>query len=152
MDYFQSIVTEYLRAKRCVFVNTEYLVNLDAGDKQYKGRHWYCDVLAVNFEESTLYLCEVTYSSTMQGLISRLKAWDTHWQLLAPALIRDACVPDHWSVQPWIFIPKEQHRSFDEKFALNGTMPTPRVTHLEEILPWKYPSWDRKSDAVAGGA
>ena len=78
MDYFQSIVIEYLRAKRCVFVNTEYLVNLDAGDKQYTGRHWYCDVLAVNFEESTLYLCEVTYSSTMQGLILRLKAWDMH--------------------------------------------------------------------------
>ncbi len=41
MDYFQGVVTEYLRAKRSVFVNTEFMISLDEGDKPKKDRHWY---------------------------------------------------------------------------------------------------------------
>jgi hypothetical protein len=42
MDYFQGVVTEYLRADRTIFVNTECLIQLDGGDPPGKGRHWYC--------------------------------------------------------------------------------------------------------------
>jgi hypothetical protein len=62
MDYFQGVVTEFLRADRAMFVNTEYLIQLDPGTSLGKGRHWYCDALTINFKDSTVYLCEVTYS------------------------------------------------------------------------------------------
>ena len=48
MDYFQGVVTDYLRANRSVFVNTECLIQLDEGNKQLKCRHWFCDAMAVN--------------------------------------------------------------------------------------------------------
>lgn len=49
MDYFQGVVTEFLRANRSTFVNTEYLIQLDEVKTPLKARHWYCDALAVNF-------------------------------------------------------------------------------------------------------
>jgi hypothetical protein len=39
MDYFQGVVTEYLRANRATFVNTERLVQFQLGDAPAKGRH-----------------------------------------------------------------------------------------------------------------
>ena len=86
MDYFQGVVTDYLRANRSVFVNTECLIQLDEGNKQLKDRHWFCDAMAVNFKESTVYLCEITYSATMQSLVSRLHAWRMHWTELQLAV------------------------------------------------------------------
>jgi hypothetical protein len=56
MDYYQEVVTEYLRSDRATFVNTECLIQLEPGQMLGKGAHWYCDAMAVNFRESTLYL------------------------------------------------------------------------------------------------
>ena len=93
MDYFQGVVTEYLRANRAVFVNTECLIQLDEGDKQFKDRHWYCDAMAVNFKDKAIYLCEITYSGTMQSLVGRLQAWQSNWAELTAAVIRDSGTP-----------------------------------------------------------
>ncbi len=159
MDYFQGVVTEYLRAKRSVFVNTECLLQLDNG-KTLKDRHWYCDIVAANFSEKTVYLCEVTYSATMQTLIGRLAAWQQHWPLLVAAIHRDCGIPADWTVSPWVFIPEKYKGRFLERFQLmsqsgdvNKAMPTPRITHLESTLPWAYlVTWDRKVDAIDGDA
>lgn len=159
MDYFQGVVTEYLRANRSVFVNTEFLIKLDDGDKQFKDRHWYCDAMAVNFKERSLYLCEITFSSTMQSLISRLQAWQNNWDELVNAVVRDSGVPANWKIQPWTFIPKKYDVVFAKKLAMlkasnvqKAQMPAPRVTFLEDVLPWEYRSWDRKKDAIARDA
>jgi hypothetical protein len=81
MDYYQGVVMEYLRADRSVFINPEFLIQIKPGKKPPKGSSWYCDVLAVKFgsdssDPTTVYLCEVTYSQTLQGLMKRLKAWN----------------------------------------------------------------------------
>lgn len=75
MDYFQGVVTEFLRANRSTFVNTECLIQLEPGDTPEKDRHWFCDVIALNLAEKTIYLCEVSYSGTLAALIKRLRAW-----------------------------------------------------------------------------
>ena len=159
MDYFQGVVTEYLRANRCVFVNTECLIQLDEGDKQFKSRHWYCDAMAVNFRERTVFLCEITYSATMQSLLGRLLAWQQNWLELTVSVLRDSCVPTDWKVQPWLFIPADHHKLFTEKSSrilptagASDQMPSPRITYLEAVVPWKYRTWDRKTDALAGDA
>jgi hypothetical protein len=150
MDYFQGVVTEFLRAKRSMFVNTECLIQLDVGNKQIKDRHWYCDAVAVDLKESTIYLCEITYSSTLQSLIKRLHAWRMHWSELSIAILRDSGAPKDWQVQPWVFIPEAHHPVLNKKFAQiespkDGTtcMPKLLVTHLENVLPWVYKNtWD----------
>jgi hypothetical protein len=159
LDYFQGVVTEYLRANRSVFVNTECLIQLDDGDKQFKDRHWYCDAMAVNFKESTIYLCEITYSSTMQSLLTRLQAWQANWEELSHAVLRDSGAPRDWKVQPWVFIPKKHHEVFAKKSApvaakpgVSQQMPAPRITYLESVMPWEYRTWDRKSDSIANDA
>jgi hypothetical protein len=154
MDYFQGVVTEYLRADRKVFLNTEFLINLDEGKTYAKGRHWYCDALALNFEERTAYLCEVTYSKTMQGLLDRLRAWAGSWPEVCEAIRRDSKIGDRWAFQPWVFIPEDSYPGLGEKltgFVTSGErqMPMPRVTFLEKVTPWNYPSWDRRETALA---
>ena len=151
MDYFQGVVTEYLRADRSVFINTELLIQLEPGDTPPKGRHWYCDAAAVNFRESTIYLCEVTYSKSLQSLVSRLNAWGSHWNEIRESIKRDCGVPSSWQVRPWVFIPATHHDLFKRKIdALNSeissehSMPSPLVTYLESVLPWNYKTWNRE--------
>jgi hypothetical protein len=88
MDYFQGVVTEYLRANRSTFVNTECLIQLKPGDSPAKGEHWYCDAVAVNFQEKAAFLCEVTYSRTLQSLFTRLAGWINNWAGIESALHR----------------------------------------------------------------
>jgi hypothetical protein len=151
MDHFQGVVTEYLRADRSTFVNTECLINLDQDCVFAKSRHWYCDALAVNFRERTVYLCEVTYSQTMQSLIGRLRAWAQHWAELCEAIQRDCAMDGEWTFQPWVFIPEKSHTGLIEKLSIPSasSMPAPKVTYLEEVTPWKYSTWDRRQTAFA---
>ena len=156
VDYFQGVVTEYLRADRSVFVNTECRMELDDDNSRTKGRHWYCDVVACNFREKTVFLCEITYSKTMQALVKRLRAWESHWPQLRNAIVRDCSVPADWRIQPWVFVPKEHHEELKRRVPATmisggGTesMPAPRVTYLESVCPWNYDSADRKADDLA---
>jgi len=154
MDYFQGVVTEYLVADRAAFVNGELLIQLDL-DEPRKGRHWYCDAAAVNFREQSLYLCEVTYSKSMSGLAKRLLAWDANWLDVRKALARDCGIPETWTVQPWAFIPRDYSQVLKLKIqelaaADRGedAMPYPQITHLEDVVPWNYVTWDRKVAAL----
>ena len=154
MDYFQGVVTEYLRANRATFVNTECLIQLD----QYlptKGRHWYCDAVAVNFVEQRVYLCEVSYAATLGALIRRLINWSNHWPAICMAISRDCGIPSSWAIHPWVFIPEKRRSLFETKIAIlaknlgAGAMPVPIATSLENIVPWEYPSWNRKLEEIA---
>ena len=157
MDYFQGVVTEYLRAKRSRFVNTEYMINLDPDGTYKKDRHWYCDAVAVDFEDSTVHLCEVTYSKTLQSLLSRLQAWCNHWPEVVSAIRRDSALKGDWRVVPRLFVP-DSYKSQLAKRALglrspdqnSDPMPQPIVTSLEDVLPWKYRSWNGRPFAEEG--
>ena len=114
MSYYQDVVVEYLRADRARFVNTEYLIQLNPNNES-KGTFWYCDAVAVSFSDSTIYLCEVTYSKTMTALIKRLRAWSANWSGVRAALIRDAQIPNpkDWAVKLWLFVPAKHEPPFE---------------------------------------
>ncbi len=159
MDYFQGVVTEFLREDRATFVNTEFLIQLELGDKPAKGQHWYCDAVAVSFRDKTAYLCEVTYSKSLNALLGRLEAWSSHWPALRSAIARDCLLQQDWRVRPWLFIPEDRNATLERKLPVLVTlgdglahMPKPRVTYLESVVPWKYRSWDRKGDATSSDA
>jgi hypothetical protein len=149
VDYFQGVVTDYLRADRAVFVNTECCIQLNPGaNPDASGPHWYCDAVAVDFRESTIFLCETSYSKSLSALLKRLEGWNVNWQLLRAALVRDCFVPGEWPVRPWVFIPAGCRDVLDKGIAKilgseSQQMPEPKVTSLEDVVPWKYPSWNR---------
>ena len=151
MDYFQGVITEYLRSRRTTFVNAEYLLQLDAGDVYAKDRHWYCDAVAVDHADVTVELCEITYSKTLHSLFKRLQAWSNHWPNVVAAVHRDSALKGSWLVRPRVFIPQEARKTFERKLGLLTRpseqpvqMPPPIVTSMEEVLPWMYRSWNGK--------
>ena len=149
MDYFQGVVTEFLRAKRSRFINTEYMINLDSDGTYQKDRHWYCDVVAVDFGDSTVQLCEITYSKSLHAVCKRLQFWCNHWSDVVRALRRDSELRGEWQIVPRIFIPKDLEATLRQRVAAlkwpdecDLHMPAPIVTLLEDVLPWKYRSWN----------
>jgi hypothetical protein len=154
MDYYQGVVTEYLRADRAVFVNTECCIQLNPGENPDRtGPHWFCDAVAIDLRNQTVFLCEITYSKTLAALGKRLTNWAKHWNELRTALARDCCINPDWNVQPWVFIPEALKVPYDQRLskipdlgASPKHMPIPKVTTLEEVTPWKYASWNRHDE------
>ena len=149
MDYYQGVVTEFLRADRATFVNPECPIQMARSAAPPKGTSWYCDVVAVNFRERKVYLCEVTYSTALHPLLRRLRAWSTNWSAVCSAIFRDCSVPEDWKIQPWVFIPKKSRALLEEKLKsltnvgdVEGNMPLPLIKDLEEVAPCEY-SYDR---------
>ena len=152
MDYFQGVVTEFLRAKRSQFVNTEYMINLDLDGTYLKGRHWYCDAVAIDFSEFTVHLCEITYSKTLHSVGVRLQAWSNHWPGVVAAIRRDSSLDEKWQVTPRVFLPQDLEpilqikiKSLKHPEGVAQSMPQPIVTALEQVVPWKYRSWNGKA-------
>jgi len=140
-DYYQGVVAEYLRNDRWVFVNPEALIQLDPGSLM-KNRHWYCDLVAVSLKTKEVFLCEVTYSSSLQALFDRLDAWNANWTDLKKAVQRDFFIDPAWNVSPWVFLPESLRPLFNQKIEKRGcfgptSMLRPKVTVLEDVVPWK---------------
>lgn len=152
MDYFQGVVTEYLRAKRSRFVNTEYMINLDLDGTYKKDRHWYCDAVAIDFADSSIHLCEITYSKTLYSICKRLQDWCDSWPDVIAAIRRDSGLKGDWNVWPRVFVPNELSTQLRQRISslrspthYSTQMPEPIVTLLEEVLPWKYRSWNGRA-------
>lgn len=145
MDYYQGIVAEYLRANRSVFLNTECFIQIEPGSSPPKGTSWFCDIAAINMKEKTAYLCEVTFSTTLDSLKKRFSAWDMNWGRVREALAQDCAIPLDWKVVPWAFIPEDRIPKLRQGMSYTN-MPEPRITALEAVVPWKYDSWNRTID------
>lgn len=146
MDYFEGVVAEYLSADRALFVNPAYCIQLNPGDSlKSSGHHWYCDIVAVSFRDSAVFLCEVSYSRTLSALFKRLREWKAHWPAVCTALARDSAIPDSWPVRPWLFVPASQRALISRTLSdvllpvdMSHQMPPPLITSLESVTPWKY--------------
>lgn len=149
MDHFESVVLEYLRADRALFVNSQCCIQLNAGQNpDTSGPHWYCDAVAVSLKAQAGYLCEITYANPPNSLFKRLTGWANEWPLIRVALERDSGVPTSWPVTPWLFVPQTTVARV-EAFLTTisfAQMPRPRITPLEKVMPWQYRSWDRRTE------
>ena len=152
MNYYESVVIDYLRADRAIFVNTECCIQLNQADNpDTSGPHWYCDAVASDFRTKTVYLCEISYGKQLVDLTKRLKSWHESWDLLCLALKRDSYLPD-WPVRPWLFVPVDLVSLLLRRLAqISGTKSlnyVPLVTPLEMVQPWRYRSWNRIGEAA----
>jgi hypothetical protein len=153
LNHYENVVIEYLRADRAIFLNTQYCIQLTEHHNPDKsGPHWYCDALALDFRSKTIFLCEVSYAVGLWDLINRLRDWHEHWDEVRKAVERDSCLAGlalkDWSIKPWVFIRKEEKKNLDDKLKLfgGGQRFECKITSLDEIQPWLYPSWNRKPE------
>lgn len=144
MDHFEGVVLDFLRADRRLFINAQCCIQLNPGSNpDTSGPHWYCDAVAVSVRDRAAYLCEISYAARLPALLGRLKSWDQHWLALKEALARDCGIPADWTVQPWLFVPNDRLDRLLLGTRALSLMPEPRITALEDVLPWRYRSWDR---------
>ena len=153
-QYFEGVPLQYLRADCRLFVNTEYLLQLDDVDNPdvSPGRHWYVDALVVEPGANAVYLCEFTFSKSLQGLKKRLQGWSANWQDIAPAIMRDSSLPALPEVRPWAFVPEDcvgKLVDIARALGFDGAAGRPplKITPLEMTLPWNYRSWKRIGEA-----
>lgn len=153
MAAFDPLQTQpcYLTADRAVFVNPECCVQLNEADNpDASGPHWYCDAVACDFRDRTIFLCEITFSSTLGALVKRLSGWQEHWALVRTCLIRDSRLPGDWQVRPWLFVPEQLVplllRRLEGIGGASELKFVPRITPLEMVQPWQYRSWNRAGE------
>ena len=155
MDYYQGVVLDYLRADKAIFVNPECCIQINDGPSpDHGGTHWYCDAVAVDLRNETVFLCEVTYAVGSAKLVKRLREWGQNWGEVRAALIRDCKVNGDWLVRPWLFVPEKSIAPLVSKLKLIkgiDELPVyqPRITSLESVQPWRYHSWghqDKNTD------
>jgi hypothetical protein len=153
MDYYETVMTHYLRSDRAVFLNTECCIQLNEGSNpDNSGPHWYCDAVAADFRNKIIFLCEISYSKGLPTLTKRLKGWHDDWELVCHALTRDSFLDKVWPVRPWLFVPEQLIPLLLRRFQeISGGSPlkyAPRITPLEMIQPWQYQSWNRIGEAA----
>lgn len=146
MDYFQGVVLEYLRADRSCFVNPEFWVRGNP-DRPHDKPHWFVDAVALHMKHKVVYLCEVTYAKQPRALMKRLESWKQNWETIEQTLRADTYVDKNWPLIPWIFGAPDTLAAINS--ALGRLFPEARKTDLEEVLPWKYCTYDRKEEIRA---
>jgi hypothetical protein len=157
LNYYESVVIDYLRSDRSVFVNTECCIQLNSGANPDTSRlHWYCDAIAVDFRNSHVFLCEISYSSQLKDLTKRLKGWHEKWAKVCDAVRRDCALPESWPVRPWLFVPEEMIslllRRLEQFQSDQPLTFVPRITPLEMVQPWRYRSWNRVDELAKPSA
>jgi hypothetical protein len=153
MNYYESVVVDYLRADRAIFVNNECCIQINQADNpDSSGAHWYCDAVAVDFRSKSIYLCEISYGVQLADLLKRIKGWHDNWDGVRHALARDSFLPDLWPVRPWLFVPEKLVPLLLDRLAQIGNgQPLkfiPRITPLEMVQPWRYRLWNRIDEAT----
>jgi hypothetical protein len=153
-QHFEAVPFQYLCADRRLFVNSEYLLQIDDTDNpdSAKGRHWYVDALVIEPGVNSVYLCEFTFSKSLEGLKRRLSAWAVFWSEIGPAITRDSGIPGIPLVRPWAFVPEDCAAKLVKiaaglGFDGSSDLPPMKITTLEMTLPWNYRSWKRSGEA-----
>jgi hypothetical protein len=152
LDYYQGVINDYIAADRALFINPEFCLQINAAtNAETNGTHWYADAVAVDFRDRNIFLCEMTFSSSLYSLIKRLTSWKEHWHLIPEILKRDAFLPEEWPIRPWIFVPEERVPKLLKGISalINDTeqpLPTPRITTMEMVQPWQYKTWNRNGE------
>jgi len=147
MNYYESVVIDYLRADRSIFVNTEYCIQIKQGNPDTSGPHWYCDAVALDFRSKEIFLCEISYADKLTNLTKRLRDWHDNWPKIRTALQRHCILAESWPIRPWLFVRQDREplvRKRLENIA-NGQESKfdVKITHLEAVQPWLYRSWNR---------
>lgn len=135
MDYYQGVVSEYLVKNKTVFINPEYELALNPEQKLHpKGTSWIIDILAIDFQKKSIFLCEVTYSKSQYALLHKLTEWAKMWPHITSAIYRQTKAPADWNISPHVFLPERFRETFGFKAKIYWN--DLQITSLEDVTPW----------------
>lgn len=157
-NFYEGVVVEYLHNHERMFVHPQCLIRLGKEESKEgglkKGRHWYCDAMAVSFKQGVVFLCEVSYAQRVPKMMARLRKWSGEkdgdsgrWSEVCKALQDDFGIPGSWAVKVWLFVPAVESEKVRDKvkaMAAGTGMPEPKITPLEEVVPWQAVAWNEK--------
>jgi hypothetical protein len=138
MSYYEEIVAEYLCSERTRFVSPSFNLDLGGAGPFGKGRNWWIDILAVDFEDQAVYLCEATFAQQPNYMFRRLKAWAALWSEIRENLFLVTHAPISWNVIPWVFAPANLESKIRQGIEAIPNRPFDyKWRAFEEIVPWK---------------
>ena len=142
VSHYEEIVAEYLYFERTRFVSPGFNLDLGGAGPHGKGRNWWIDVLAVDFGDEAVYLCEATFAQQPNYMFHRLNAWAALWPEIRENLFRVTHAPSHWNVIPWIFAPASLELKVKQGIDAIPDRPFDyKWKSFEEIVPWKRPQY-----------
>ena len=155
MSQYESVVIEYLRADRSLFLNLGCFIETPGAENPARvgPYYWSFPIVAADFHKEAILLCEVSYGQALGGLYKRIEGWSNHWHQLCEALGRELNIPKTWSIRPWLFVPDDSIpkvvKKIDGVRSANpgvALFPDPIITPLEMVQPWKYNSSTRNGE------
>ena len=142
MSYYEEIVAEYLCFERTRFVSPGFNLDLGGAGPLGKGRNWWIDVLAVDFKDEAIYLCEATFAQQPNYMFRRLRTWAALWLEIRENLFHVTHAPSSWDVIPWIFAPSNLESKIKQGIETIPDRPFDcKWRSFEEIVPWKRPQY-----------
>jgi hypothetical protein len=142
VSQYEEIVAEYLCFERTRFVSPGFNLDLGGAGPLGKGRNWWIDVLAVDFRNETIYLCEATFAQQPNYMFRRLRAWAALWSEIRENLFHVTSAPSSWNVIPWIFAPANLESKIKQGIEAIPNRPFGyEWTAFEDIVPWKRPQY-----------
>jgi hypothetical protein len=153
VEYFQSVVAEYMQRDCATFINTEFFLVHKNKPNEKGPPEWLVDILAINMREQCAYLCEISYAAKLSSLLKRLQEWHKSWDLVKKTVHARAHLPANWKIRVLLFVPPKEIEKL--KLRLPSFEPPAEIVSLEKTIPWDYNRWPRdlikpQTDGLAG--
>ena len=151
MDYYQSIVAEWLTADGRTLVAQEYgLRTSHVQEFKVKGqKNLWPDILAVRPRDKRAFLCEVSWSKDWKRTGEKLAKYHELMPQIRESLDHWLAIPtsNDWVVHVWYFVPEAQ---VEKTKQLGPAGLGLRVSSLDQIKPWTYTHGWRVPDDLCG--
>jgi hypothetical protein len=139
MDYYQTIVSEWLTSDGRTLVAQEYgLRTSHVNEFRHKEQsNLWPDILAVRLNDKQVFLCEVTWSKDWGRIKEKMCVYDVHMPQIRLSLENWLGIPatDDWKLDVWYFVPKVHIEKIVQRKPQELRL---RLTPLELIKPWTY--------------
>ncbi len=137
MDYFQSIVADWLVSDGRTMVAEEYYLRTShvRDFKHPNQTYLWPDIVAVRLCDKEVFLCEVTWSCNWSRIKTKLDKYAVSMPNIREALEIWLGIPQDFNVGIWYFVPKDHIEGIKVRKPLDLQL---KWTPLEETLPWTY--------------
>ena len=145
MDYFQSIVAEWLVSDgRTLLAEEYYLRTSHVRELKHRDQTYlWPDIIAVRLHDRKVFLCEVTWSRNWSAIKRKLEKYAEHMPEIRDALEHWLGIPHDFGMSIWYFVPENHICKIGERKPRGLQLD---FTSLEDVQPWKYTHGQRFTD------
>ena len=122
MDYYQSIVAQWLVSDGRTFLAEEYYLRTSRV-REFKHRdqtYLWPDIIAVRLRDRKVFLCEVTWSRNWGTIERKLEKYSENMPEIRDALDHWLGIPHDFDASIWYFVPEDHIAKIRERNALGS--------------------------------